>query len=245
MKHHPLAERAFRQLYPGRPLRKRLLLRYSSRFNDFNANVADRPGRLGAPGTITFSLSRKFEEVGEEIRIGVLQHLLNRLYKTVVDTEEIRLYNAFIKKLADYVETKRVDPFLKERFDLLNQRFFDGYMLTPNLVWGGETLRKLGHYEYATDTISVSTIFRDADGAVRGVALELLDYVLYHEMLHKKHKFSERAGGFTRSHTRAFRDEERKYRMADGTDPEKALSAYLRRRKRMSRFNLFTHPANQ
>jgi len=224
---HPLAERAFRKLYPDRRLRKRLVLRYSARFSDYNANVSDRAGSWGAPGIITFSLSKKFKDTSPEIQLGVMQHLLNKLNKTKIDTIEIRLYNTFIKKLADYVGTDDVNPELKRRFDQLNQAYFDGYMLTPNLRWGNETLTKLGHYEYATDTISIST-------ALRGEP-ELLDYVLYHEMLHKKHKFSESAGGFTRSHTKAFRDEERQFRMRDGSNPEKRLVAYLRRRKALGK----------
>lgn len=227
MEHHSLAERAFRQLYPERRLRKELRLRYSARFKEFNANVTARQGSLAVPGTITFSLSKKFQEVGDEINIGVMQHLLNRLYRTKVDTDEIWLYNRFIKKLMDYVETNDVDPLLRKRFDAINQEYFDGYMLLPNLVWGGETLTKLGHYEYATDTISISTALQENE--------ELLDYVLYHEMLHKKHKFSESSGGYTRSHTKAFRDEERRFRMSDGSDPEKRLAAFLRRKKRQGR----------
>jgi len=220
----PLALRAFKGLYPERRLRKELQLRYSGRLKEFNANVADRPGSLTKPGTITFSLSRAFEGVGDEIKIGVMQHLLNRIKKTRIDTLEIQLYNAFIKKLSDYVENNHVDPHLKARFDLVNQEYFDGYMLTPNLVWGTYSLTKLGHYEFATDTINISTALKEDEG--------LLDYVLYHEMLHKKHKYSESKGGFTRSHTKAFRDEEKQFRMHDGSDPEQRLAAFLRSRKR-------------
>ena len=53
----PLAEQAFRTLFPERRLRKTLQLRYSARFKDFNANITDRPGSLAKPGVITFSLS--------------------------------------------------------------------------------------------------------------------------------------------------------------------------------------------
>ncbi len=220
MEHDSLALRAWQGLY-DRPPRHWLLLRYSGRFKEFNANVEKRSGRLGGPGRILFSLSRAYEEVGEEIRVGVLQHLLNRLRRTSVATDEIGLYNAFIRKLADYVETTRTDPLLRRRFDELNHRFFDGYMLTPNLVWGRPATRTLGHYAFATDTITLSPVLRREP--------ELLDYVLYHEMLHKKHKFSETRSGRTRSHTKAFREEERRFRLADGSDPETRLVAFLRR----------------
>jgi hypothetical protein len=172
-------------------------------------------------------LSKNFEEASDEIRIGVMQHLLNRLNKTKVDTLEIQLYNAFIKKLADYAETTKVDPYLTERFDVVNKEYFDGFMMTPNLVWGTYSLTKLGHYTYAIDTISISTALKEDE--------VLLDYVLYHEMLHKKHKFSESPGGFTRSHTKKFRDDEKAFKVADA---EKRLNAFLRKKRREVRYGL-------
>jgi hypothetical protein len=48
---------------------------------------------------------------------------------------------------------------------------------------------------------------------------------MYHEMLHKKHKFSCSAGGRTHSHTKAFKDEEKLFRPAD---VEERLHRFLR-----------------
>ena len=217
MEHDPLAERAWRELYGKEPTH-RLAVAYSGRFKGYNAAVAKRGW------TITFSLSRRFQEVSEEIRIGVMQHLLNRLQKTKEDTMEIGLYNSFLRHMTDYARVTRVDPRLKERFSSVNERYFNGFMTVPNLAWGTHSLTKLGHYEFGTDTIILSTALQEDE--------EMLDYVLYHEMLHKKHKFSERAGGFTRSHTKTFRDEEKKFRMNDGSDPEKRLNAFLRQKRR-------------
>ena len=55
----------------------------------------------------------------------------------------------------------------------------------PNLQWGNNSTSKLGSYEYGSDTITISAIFKDANQ-------QLLDYVMYHEMLHKKFKFQNR-----------------------------------------------------
>jgi hypothetical protein len=214
---HPLAERAWRELYGTEPS-KELVVRYSGKFSGYNGRIT------GYPRSIVFSLSHRFEEASDEIQIGVMQHLLNRLNRTRIDTLEIQLYNSFIKKLTDYVETTTVDPYLKERFDAVNKEYFDGFMMTPNLVWGTYSLTKLGHYSFATDTISVSTALKEDE--------MLLDYVLYHEMLHKKHKFSERAGGFTRSHTKTFRSDEKRFKAKDA---EKRLNAFLRRKRMDSR----------
>ena len=45
-------------------------------------------------------------------------------------------------------------------------------MQTPNLVWGKNSFRKLGSYEYGSDTITISKIFLESDKS-------LLDYVMY------------------------------------------------------------------
>lgn len=218
MENDPLVERAFKELYPKKRLRKVLKLRYSGRFRGYNAHVENKPF------TIAFSLSKRFLEVDDEMKIGVIQHLLNKLYKTHITTMEIELYNKFLKHLTDYAETTSVDPILKERFEIINKKYFNGFMLTPNLVWGTRSLTKLGHYEFATDTISLSTVLKEDE--------ELLDYVLYHEMLHKKHKFSERPGGYTRSHTKIFREEEKRFKLADKTNPERRLEEFLRKMRR-------------
>jgi hypothetical protein len=211
---HPLAERAWKELY-GKEPSKELNVRYSAKFSGYNGRIT------GYPRSVVFSLSRRFEEASDEIQIGVMQHLLNRLNRTRIDTLEIQLYNSFIKKLTDYAETTTIDPYLKERFDAVNKEYFDGFMMTPNLVWGTHSLTKLGHYSFATDTISISTALKEDE--------TLLDYVLYHEMLHKKHKFSEHAGGFTRSHTKTFRSDEKKFKAKDA---EKRLNAFLRKKRR-------------
>jgi len=215
-----LAERAWRELYGSEPDRD-LAIAYSAKFKGYNARITATRTR------IVFSLSRKFDETGDEIRLGVMQHLLNKLRKTKIDTLEIQLYLKFLKNMTAYAETTRSDPLLNERFDKINAEYFDGFMMTPNLAWGQRSLRKLGHYEYGTDTIILSTVLQED--------LEMLDYVLYHEMLHKKHKFTARAGGFTRSHTKQFRTDEKKFVLADGTDPEKRLNALLRRERRAGR----------
>ena len=70
----------------------------------------------------------------------------------------------------------------------------------PNLAWGQFSTRKLGCYEYGSDTITISQIFRYADPI-------LLDYVMYHEMLQKKYKFDSKNGRHNH-HTKHFREME-------------------------------------
>ena len=68
---------------------------------------------------------------------------------------------------------------------------------------GNASTSKLGSYEYGSDTISISNNLISA-------SKEILDYVMYHEILHKKHKFENRKGR-NYHHTAKFRNDERKF----------------------------------
>jgi hypothetical protein len=116
------------------------------------------------------------------------------------------------------IEQTKSDPILQASFDRVNKDFFVNLMDPPNFVFGGGTT-KLGSYEYGTDTIMISEVLLEDQ--------ELLDYVIYHEMLHKKHKFSE-----GRHHTKAFRLDEAKF--GDIAALEARLGKLLRRAKRGS-----------
>ncbi len=71
---------------------------------------------------------------------------------------------------------------LAESFQRVNQTYFNSELLKPNLVWNNRlTRRKFGHYQWDTDTVMVS---KSLDRP--GVPEQVVDYVMYHELLHKK-----------------------------------------------------------
>jgi predicted metal-dependent hydrolase len=70
-------------------------------------------------------------------------------------------------------------------------------------VWGNTTFRKLGSYTYQSDTITMSPILR---GNAR-----YLDYVMFHEMLHKKHRYYKTKTGRMAHHHTAFKNDEATY----------------------------------
>jgi predicted metal-dependent hydrolase len=76
-------------------------------------------------------------------------------------------------------------------------------MEKPNLRFGKYSSRQLGCYDYGTDTITISSMLKQADQ-------EILDYVIYHELLHKKHKFTLK-NGRSYHHTSEFREKEKKF----------------------------------
>jgi hypothetical protein len=95
---------------------------------------------------------------------------------------------------------------LEAIFADLNQRYFDGLLGQPRLTWSRSHARnRLGHYDPAHNAIVVSRIF-DHPGMPRFV----LDYIVYHEMLHLK--FPVRLNGSRRCvHSREFLAEERRF----------------------------------
>ena len=90
----------------------------------------------------------------------------------------------------------------------------------PNLVWGSNSTTKLGSYEYGTDTITMSRILADDE--------ECLDYVMYHEMLHKKVKFYTK-NNKSYSHTSEFRRKEKEFENFEAVD--KRLEMLVRKNK--------------
>ncbi len=88
----------------------------------------------------------------------------------------------------------------------LNRRFFHGELRKPTLGWSpGKSRRMLGHYDPAHDAIVISRVF-DRPEAPRF----LLEYVLYHEMLHVKYPAEMRRRRRC-VHTPAFQAEERRF----------------------------------
>lgn len=72
---------------------------------------------------------------------------------------------------------------LEAIFEELNTRFFHGLMARPRMSWSQtKTRRILGHYDPAHNAIIISRIF-DHPAMPRYV----LEYIVYHEMLHLKH----------------------------------------------------------
>src|SRR3989344_5195733 len=125
--------------------------------------------------------------------------------------------NNFMKKIHIAVPKTRIDPFLEESFDRINEKYFVGMVEKPNLVWHS-SIRRLGSYEYGGDTISISKVLENDESA--------LDYVMHHEMLHKKLKFDS-SNGSCRHHTKAFRELERKFE--NSHELEERLKSITRR----------------
>lgn len=95
---------------------------------------------------------------------------------------------------------------LVESFDRLNQLYFSSQLERPLLSWSlRKALRVLGHHDHVHKTIIISRAL-DSSRIPRFV----LEYVLYHEMLHVKHP-RRVVSGRTVYHSRSFREDERRF----------------------------------
>lgn len=215
-----IQERALAELLPEKKEGRQITIKYSKAFKSFNANVKYNTFK------IEFRLSQKWKDVDEEIVLGLLQSLLLKIYGLKGKTENIGLYQSFLKKLSNYSKQEKSDPILEQSFHRVNEKYFHGFMDIPNLEWGSASTRKLGSYEYTTNTIIVSTIFKNEE--------ELLDYVMYHELLHKKLKFYDK-NGRSFHHTHKFRQLEKNF---ENPEIEKKLENFLKKHhlKRIFRF---------
>ncbi len=214
-----MIEEAYDGLRTGKPLAYDCSIKYSGKFKGYNANVRIS-GRK-----IVFGLSRNWRQVSRDIKIGLIQELFCKILSMKRTTQNIELYHIFIKKVHLAVPKDRIDPALEGAFDRVNEEYFYGMIEKPNLVWGKKSFRKFGSYDYGSDTISISKALENDQ--------DLLDYVMYHEILHKKHKFTT-SKGRTRHHTSEFRKSERKFPNAAGM--EKRLSRLSAKRRVLSVF---------
>jgi hypothetical protein len=120
-----------------------------------------------------------------------------------------------LEALAGVVEgTRGAFHDLNESFDRVNARYFGGTMQRPRLTWSRSfTGRKFGHYDHVKDWVMVSSTLDQ-----ERVPAFVVDYLMFHELLHKKHGIRW-VNGRGHAHTREFYAEERRferYEEADG-----------------------------
>lgn len=193
-----LIKEALQQLYPEKELKYSISLKYSRKFKPYNANVKIYDNNL------MFNFSRDWKKISKEIQIGLIQELLTKILKDKKKkTMNMELYNLFMKNVHIAIPKTKTDEILEASFERINDAYFNGMLDKCNLQWGNESVSKLGSYEYGSDTITISLIFKNEKP-------ELLDYVMYHEMLHKKFKFSSN-NGRTIHHSAEFKRMEAKF----------------------------------
>ena len=110
----------------------------------------------------------------------------NTRYRRYISSHELAAKSRLMRQLRGrkHIHSARGHHYhLEEIFDDLNRRFFHGLMGRPQLTWSRDHARnRLGHYDPAHNTIVISKVFDH-----KRVPRYVVEYIVYHEMLHLKH----------------------------------------------------------
>ena len=214
-----LIEQAYVNLFPCKPLTHQTSISYNRRLASFNANIKFSKTKLH------LAMHQEWQDIDDQIKIGLAEHLLCKVFKYKAVTYNIQLYKHFLKTLPTITAKKTIEPYLEQSFDRNNVFFaatFQTQIEKTNLKWGQASIRKLAHYNLHTDTIAVSTLFKTAPQ-------EMLDYLMYHEMLHKYHKFKTH-GTRDSYHSAEFKQDEQKF--PNAKQLEKNIPLFIRKAKK-------------
>lgn len=186
---------------PDRPLTLRLRnLRGLYRIRRFRNHIQIdcSEGYLRAPDEVWRALFRR--------ALGDRSAAARRATEEYSDTEE---YSHVIFELGASCEagaagTRGRVHDLEEAFRRVNESMFGGRMARPALRWSrAPTFHKFGHYDSSRDTVMVSQSLDDEE-----VPPFVLDYLVYHELLHKKHGLTWTSDR-RMAHTPAFKADEK------------------------------------
>ncbi len=218
-------QEVYRELRPGTAIPEIRVEFFA--FANVNNTIRLRNGRL------LVRLSDLLEGAPETVLRAIAHILLAKMYRQPIDRAESARYRKHVASHEIVRQThlvrqmrgrKRLRPArgifydLDSIFEELNTRFFHGLMARPRMSWSQtKTRRILGHYDPAHNAIIISRVF-DHPAAPRFV----LEYIVYHEMLHLKHPVKLR-GSRRCVHSAEFQAEERLFpRVAEA-------NAFLRR----------------
>lgn len=208
-----LYTRVFHELRPRTRL-DAVIIQYRRRAN-LSSSIQWKEGRLEA------HLSDVFHQAPDSVQEALAWILLCKLFRKQPPARHLDRYRRFLnrKEVVRNVEQlrrergrKRLLPPQGTHFDLielfedLNLRFFFGLMARPELGWSPARSRSiLGHYDAAHHTIVITRWLDSPD-----VPRHVIEYVMYHEMLHLRFP-EERNGGRRCVHTEPFRRAEREF----------------------------------
>jgi predicted metal-dependent hydrolase len=220
-----LFQETYRELRPGTPTPDINIEFFA--FANINNTIRLRKGKL------LVRLSDLLEGAPDPVLRAIAHILLAKMYRKAIDRGHAARYRKYvgshdIVRKAHLVRQIRGRKLLRSArghfydldavFEDLNTRFFHGLMARPRMSWSqAKTRRILGHYDPAHNAIIISRIF-DHPGVPRYV----LEYIVYHEMLHLKHPVKLR-GSRRCVHSAEFQAEEKLFPRVD------QANAFLRR----------------
>ncbi len=184
-------------------------------YTGLSSTIRLRQGRVYA------RVSDILEDAPREALFALACILIAKLYRRKVPAEQAAVYRAYIANplVRDASESLRRERGRKHTtspqghvfdlnalFDRLNAKYFAGGLAKPTLSWSQrEAKRILGHHDNTHNTIIISR----ALDQVR-TPLSVVEFVLYHEMLHVKHNHRIENGRKI-VHSREFRLDEKRF----------------------------------
>jgi len=161
-------------------------------FANVNNTIRLREGRL------LVRLSDLLEGAPDTVLRAIAHILLAKMYRRPIDRGQAVHYRKYVASHEIVRKTHLVRQMrgrkqlrsprghfydLDSIFEELNARFFHGLMARPQMSWSQtKTRRILGHYDPAHNAIVISRLFDHP-----GIPAFVLEYIVYHEMLHLKH----------------------------------------------------------
>ena len=204
-------QETYRELRPGASLPE-LKIEFFA-FANVNNTIRLREGRL------LVRLSDLLEGAPDAVLRAIAHILLAKMYRQPIDRGQATRYRKYVASHEIVRKThlvrqmrgrKRLRPArglfydLDAIFETLNTRFFHGLMARPRMSWSQtRTRRILGHYDPAHNAIIISRIFDHF-----AVPAFVVEYIVYHEMLHLKHPVKVR-GNRRCVHSAEFQAEEK------------------------------------
>lgn len=199
--HTPKIEVIF---YPYIGINQTIRIRRSKVFVRLAEVCRDLP--LAAQNALAIILVSKL--LGKKIPQTILE-----TYRGFIKNQELRkkvIANKRAKGRKIITSAKGEIYNLDEIFTHLNQIYFDNKIIKPTLTWSArKTYRILGHHDSTHETIVVSKSLDD-----KKTPKYIVEFVLFHEMLHIFHPTQHRDGR-RYNHTPQFRRDEKKFAYFD------------------------------
>ncbi len=200
---------------------------------------------------ILVRLSDTFKEVPIEIHRALAEILTAKLFKKPVSKSTRSTYSDFVssdafRKTANEITKSRSRKKtgspqgkvynLEGIFEKVNLIYFQNSIAKPRIAWSArKTYRRLGNYNYDEDTITISRTLDSPE-----TPKYVIEFVVFHEMLHKYHGVT-RKNGRRYYHTPEFKRDEKKfsyYQEAEDWIEENAASfeAQVKGKRKRRRF---------
>ncbi len=173
-------------------------------------------------GAIKIRLSHLFQDAPARVLESIGQILFSKLYQHRSPAEALNRYHRYVEAnqqrfriLAKHRGQSKPTRHhftghhqdLSRVFARVNRRYFASAMTKPVLAWSHRGLRsKLGEYQSLHHAIVINRRFDNPQ-----TPSYVLDYLMFHEMLHIKHNIEIRNGRRV-VHTAQFRSEERVFK---------------------------------